>query len=309
MARRHWTVMVVPPGTGESKSVGLSTLGVKLILGTSVALVLTAFGLGYLAVSKAVALSRLERLERRNEYLAEELARSESMMSTLTEAIDTMVARDREVRLLAGLVPVDPDVQLAGIGGPIGPWTEKEQILSEGPTGQNMMHLVDDLEGLVRRATLLSSSFDAAHDTLETTIDRLLHMPSILPTQGWRTSEWAELRMHPIFHEELPHPGVDVAAPTGTPILAAADGTVINVFNNGGYGLMVTVNHGRGLVTRYAHCSRATVNIGQRVKRGDKIAEVGSTGIATAPHLHYEVLENGRQVDPKKYILPKSIID
>jgi murein DD-endopeptidase MepM/ murein hydrolase activator NlpD len=72
---------------------------------------------------------------------------------------------------------------------------------------------------------------------------------------------------------------------------------------------MVIVNHGRGLVTRYAHCSKATVKKGQAVTRGEKIAEVGRSGIATAPHLHYEVLEYGKAVDPKKYILPKAIID
>jgi murein DD-endopeptidase MepM/ murein hydrolase activator NlpD len=282
---------------------------VKLLSGAAVALVLTAFGLGYLAVSKAVALSKLDRLDRRNELLAEELSRSQQMMSAISEAIDTMVVRDREVRLLAGLVPVDPDVQLAGVGGPRGPWTEREQVLSEGATGRGVLELLNNLETYVRRANLLASSYDAAFDSLDHRVDQLLHYPSIIPAQGWRTSEWNQSRMHPIFHEELPHPGIDVAAPTGTPIIAAADGTVVNVFNNGGYGLMVVINHGRGLVTRYAHCSRAVVHVGQRVSRGDKIAEVGSSGIATAPHLHYEVLEHGKPVNPSKYILPKAIID
>jgi murein DD-endopeptidase MepM/ murein hydrolase activator NlpD len=309
MARRHWTIVVVPPGVGESRSVGVSTLLVKIASGAALALILSAVGLGYLAVSKAVALQRLDRLERRNELLAEELSRSQQMMSTISQAIDTMVVRDREVRLLAGLVPVDPDVQLAGIGGPRGPWTEKEQILSEGATGRRVLELLDNLETYVRRANLLASSYDIAFDSLGTRVDRLLHYPSILPAQGWRTSGWNERRMHPIFHEELPHPGIDIAAPTGTPIIAAADGTVVNVFNNGGYGLMVVINHGQGLVTRYAHCSRAVAHIGQRVKRGDTIAEVGSSGIATAPHLHYEVLERGKPVNPSKYILPKAIID
>lgn len=309
MARRRWTIVVVPPGAGESRSLGLSTRLVKLISGAAVALVLTSVGLGYLAVSKAVALSRLDRLERRNELLATELSRSQQMMSAISQAIDTMVTRDREVRLLAGLAPVDPDVQLAGIGGPRGPWTERQQILSEGATGRGVLELLDNLETYVRRATLLTNSYNAAFDSLDTHVTQLLHYPSILPAQGWQTSGWAERRMHPIFHQELPHPGIDIAAPTGTPIVAAADGTVVNVFNNGGYGLMVVVNHGRGLVTRYAHCSRAVVHTGQRVKRGEKIAEVGSSGIATAPHLHYEVLEHGRPVNPSTYILPKAIID
>ncbi len=302
-------MVIVPPGVGESRSLGVSRPALRLILGAATVTVVTAICLGYMAVSKAVALTRLERLERRNEFLAEELARSLDLMAAISDSIDVMTERDREVRLLAGLAPVDPDVQLAGIGGPIGAWTEREQVLSEGRSGTRVLEMRSDLDALIRRANLLSSSFDAAYDSLDSQVDRLLHYPSIVPAQGWRTSGFLDQRMHPIFHEELPHPGIDVAAPTGTPIVAAADGTVINVFNNGGYGLMVVVNHGRGLVTRYAHCSRATVHIGESVKRGQKIAEVGSTGIATAPHLHYEVLENGQHVDPKKYILPKSVID
>ncbi len=309
MSRRHWTVVVVPPGAGQSRSVGVSPRVLKSLIGTCAVIVIAAFAVGYFAVSKAVALKNLDRLERRNQLLAEELIRSNDLMAMISDSLAVIAEKDEQVRLLAGLEPVDPDVRLAGIGGPVGAWTEREQILSEGRAGRGVLRLGTDLEALLRRTSLLASSFDAAAESLETKVDMLLRMPSILPTQGWRTSGWSELRMHPIFHEELPHPGIDVAAPIGTPILAAADGTVTNVVTNGGYGLMVTINHGHGLVTRYAHCSRATVHIGQRVKRGEKIAEVGNSGIATAPHLHYEVLENGRPVDPSKYILPKYVID
>jgi murein DD-endopeptidase MepM/ murein hydrolase activator NlpD len=198
---------------------------------------------------------------------------------------------------------VDAGVQQAGIGGPAGEWTQRDQILSEGAEGRDAMALLENLDGLMRRATMLSSSFDAAAESVEVHVEQLLRTPSILPAKGWTTSQFAVQRMHPIHHRELPHEGVDVAAPRGTPILAAADGTVTHVYNNGGYGLMVTVNHGHGLVTRYAHCSKAVVRQGQRVARGEKIAEVGMTGIATAPHLHYEVLQYGRPKDPKEFIL------
>jgi murein DD-endopeptidase MepM/ murein hydrolase activator NlpD len=77
----------------------------------------------------------------------------------------------------------------------------------------------------------------------------------------------------------------------------------------GGYGMMLTIDHGRGLVTRYAHCSKILVKVGQRVRRNEKIALVGKTGIATAPHLHYEVIRHGRPVDPWTFILPDIIVD
>lgn len=281
----------------------MSLLTVRVLLGIAAVIVLTAVGLGYAAVTKAVALRELDRLERRNEYLAQEIARSERIVDSIGTAIDSITSLDSLIRVYAGMDLVDAGVQQAGIGGPAGAWTERDQILSEGPEGRDAMAMLENLDGLMRRASMLSSSFDAAAESVEVHVEQLLRTPSILPTKGWTTSQFAVQRMHPVHHRELPHEGVDVAAPRGTPILAAADGTVTHVYNNGGYGLMVTVNHGYGLVTRYAHCSKAVVRQGQRVKRGEKIAEVGMTGIATAPHLHYEVLQHGRPKDPKDFIL------
>jgi murein DD-endopeptidase MepM/ murein hydrolase activator NlpD len=281
----------------------MSLLRMRVLLGMAVAVVLTAMSIGYVAVSKAVALRKLDRLERRNQYLAEELSRSVRIVDSIRTSIDSITARDSLIRVYAGLDLIDADVQQAGIGGPAGEWTDRDQVLSEGPEGRDAMALLEDLDGLMRRASMLSSSFDVAAESVEVHVDMLLKTPSILPAKGWTTSGWAVTRMHPIYHKELPHEGIDVAAPRGTPILAAADGTVTHVYRNGGYGLMVTLSHGRGLVTRYAHCSKAMVERGQRVKRGDAIAEVGMTGIATAPHLHYEVLEYGRPKDPKDFIL------
>jgi hypothetical protein len=309
MTRRRWTIVIVPPGARESRNLGISPLALRIIIGVAVVIVLTVLGVGYAGVTKAVALSKLDRLERRNELLAEELARSHDIVASISLSIDSITRQDSMVRVLAGLEPIDAGVQQAGIGGPVGAWTEREQILSEGPEGQEALRMMENLDALMRRASMLESSFDAARDSLDSHVAALTHYPSILPAKGWQTSGWSVQRMHPIFHQELPHPGIDIAAPLGTPIFAAANGTVTAVYINGGYGLMVVVNHGRGLVTRYAHCSKAVVKKGQKVARGEKIAEVGKTGIATAPHLHYEVLEYGKAVNPKKYILPKAIID
>src|SRR5258707_585163 len=90
---------------------------------------------------------------------------------------------------------------------------------------------------------------------------------------------------------------------------AAAAGVVTDVGWEDGYGNMLTIDHGYGLVTRFAHCSRIFVVRGTRVKRGQKIALVGSTGLATGPHLHYEVWVNGKPVDPLHYVLPDAIVD
>jgi len=94
------------------------------------------------------------------------------------------------------------------------------------------------------------------------------------------------------------HTGIDIAVPTGTPILAGHDGVITQAGSAGDYGLMVTIDNGVGLVSRYAHCSQILVSVGQEVRQGDVIALVGSTGASTGPHLHLEVLVNGTFFNP-----------
>jgi murein DD-endopeptidase MepM/ murein hydrolase activator NlpD len=104
------------------------------------------------------------------------------------------------------------------------------------------------------------------------------------------------------------HRGVDFAARPGAPIRATADGTVLSASRQGGYGLMVEIDHGNGLVTRYAHCNSAAVRAGEHVERGQTIARVGSSGRASGSHVHYEILRNGLQVDPMDYVLPTDVV-
>ncbi len=98
------------------------------------------------------------------------------------------------------------------------------------------------------------------------------------------------------------HYGLDIAVATGTPIKAAADGRVTFSGTNGGYGIMVILDHGNGVETRYAHHSRNLVSVGQQVKRGDVIAYSGNTGVSTGPHLHFEIRHNNVAVDPQRYL-------
>ena len=100
-----------------------------------------------------------------------------------------------------------------------------------------------------------------------------------------------------------------MSAPMGAPIVAPASGTVTKVGRESGYGNVLEIDHGNGIVTRYAHCSRIDVRQGQRVTRGQRIAAVGSTGLSTGPHLHYEMHINGKVVDPLTYVLSDAIPD
>ena len=312
MAADKWTIVMVPHGAGGSRKVSVSTRALRIMATAVVILGIASVGFAYATITRAVDLSRLDRLERRNDILTEELARATQALGGLSDSLSAIAERDQLVRLLAGLEPTDPSVQLAGIGGPAGTWTEREQILSEAPEGRAALEVRTQLDGYIRRANLLAGSFQEAIDSLESHTNRLKRTPSISPippSVGWFTSGFARIRMHPIYNEPRPHPGIDVSAPLGTPILAPADGRVIDVRTKSGYGKTVTVEHGYGVQTFFAHCSRTHVRIGQSVKRGDKIAEVGRTGIATGPHLHYEILVKGKPVNPRTYIFPHAIVD
>ncbi|MGX7897051.1 M23 family metallopeptidase [Tsuneonella sp. HG222] len=125
-------------------------------------------------------------------------------------------------------------------------------------------------------------------------------MPTLAPTAYSRITSGFGTRRHPILGTLRSHSGIDLAAPTGTPIRATADG-VVSVANwKGGYGLFVGLKHAGGLESNYGHMSRLNVSAGQKVTRGQVIGYVGSTGMSTGPHVHYEVRMNGRAVDPAK---------
>ncbi len=118
-----------------------------------------------------------------------------------------------------------------------------------------------------------------------------------MPVNGRVTSGFGE-RFHPILGYERFHAGLDLAAAAGTPIVAAADGKVLRAGWTGGYGQAVEIVHSGGIETRYGHMSRIAAYSGEVVHRGDVIGYVGSTGLSTGPHLHFEVMKNGRPVNP-----------
>tara|TARA_B100000678_G_scaffold269447_1_gene256600 strand:- start:283 stop:1320 length:1038 start_codon:yes stop_codon:yes gene_type:complete len=119
----------------------------------------------------------------------------------------------------------------------------------------------------------------------------------VMPVNGRITSTFG-MRMHPLLHYRRMHKGLDIAAPRGSAIRAAAAGTVIFAGRAGGYGNLIKIRHNNGYVTVYGHMNNFAVRAGTRVDRGQRIGAVGSTGISTGPHVHYEVLKNGRAVNP-----------
>jgi len=302
--------MLIPHGEGGSKSVSVSATVLKLVFGVSVIVLASALTAAFGVVSRSVDLARASRLERENHVLAQEVGLLGQHVRTLSDTLSMISRHDDEVRLVAGLDPLDPEVRLAGIGGPVGSWAERDTLNRDGGAiGQQALRVHVDLDALTRQANLVAASFREASESLSSQIQRLAATPSIMPTQGYITSGFTMVRYHPILHENRPHLGIDITAPYGTPIVAPASGRVIKVGWENGYGLTVELDHGYGVQTLYGHMSRTAVQLGTLVHRGDRIGFVGSTGLATGPHVHYEVIVNGRPTDPMKFIMPDVIAD
>ncbi|MGH7462194.1 MAG: M23 family metallopeptidase, partial [Longimicrobiales bacterium] len=183
-----------------------------------------------------------------------------------------------------------------------GVW-QVDHVLSQAVQETNVR-----VKALLRRANLLTSSWREARDSLQHHHERLARTPSILPTDGHISSAFSRWRFHPILNYARAHRGIDISARTGTPIVAAARGRVDFAGRTGDYGLLVEIDHGFDILTRYAHTSKVFVRAGQIVERGDTIALVGSTGLAVGPHLHYEVLVSGHAVNPRQFLMGSNAI-
>jgi murein DD-endopeptidase MepM/ murein hydrolase activator NlpD len=123
--------------------------------------------------------------------------------------------------------------------------------------------------------------------------------PSILPVDGWITQNFSK----DTTHDGVAHPGLDIAAPAGTVIKAPANGIVVAVLQDIDYGTMVVLKHDNGIITRYGHCAKAMVSINDKIVQGQTIALVGNTGHSSAPHLHYELIKDGKNEDPLQYLV------
>jgi murein DD-endopeptidase MepM/ murein hydrolase activator NlpD len=304
MAKRRWTLVLVPHGSEPSRIVEVSYSVLRIAASAATGLLILVLLAGYATVSHTTDLSRTARLQQENEALAREIGELNGQLATLADTISQISQRDARIRVLANLEPIDPQVQAAGIGGPAA------DLGLMGVTGmaRRSAEIRIDLSALIRRANLLASSFREAADSLAYHTARLAATPSIMPTQGWLSSNFSSMRAHPILHTARPHEGIDVSAPMGSPIEAPAAGVVTDARWEAGYGNKIVIDHGFGIVTKFAHASKLLVRSGQRVSRGQRIALVGNSGLATGPHLHYEVHVKGRPVNPLKYVLPDGVV-
>ena len=277
------------PTRGEPVDLEITPRRLKALIAGAASLILVGLagliGAGF-ALAQASSAARLRaenaRLRAENQQLSQAYA-----------LLDTAISKEREIRTILGLQQKPAGFENLPRGMYIGDVSNPE-------TWQ--------LKRLLTLSKQETEELSRISEQLKSDIAARKNLPSIAPAAGVFTSGFG-YRRDPVYGGWRFHKGIDIAAPRGTPVVATADGVVARVGWNKGYGLAVEIDHGNGISTYYAHCSRAAVSPGMKVHRGDVIAYIGSTGKATGPHVHYEVRVKGVARNPEKYILTASNIE
>ncbi len=332
MENKSYTILIASNRHGETLKFTLRSSWLKFLsfLGFCLILLCATATLDYFGLLLKANENRLLKVE--NAALKSQFVVAEEKLSSLETSLERIQnftkklnlitnVEDEERTLKLALSPVTRAGANADAAGPVSRLPSSEFMIRDPQAPDKMF--TDEKTG--EMGVTREASRDFA--TLSVRIDRALRnsqlreqgvlqlwgslserqslltaTPSIKPTRGWYTSRFG-YRSDPYTNRPEMHAGLDMAAPPGTPVYAPADGVVSYVGFEPGYGKLVSIDHGYGVVTRYGHNSRVFVEQGQKVHRWDVISAVGNSGRSTGPHLHYEVRIHGIAVDPTNYIL------
>ncbi|MDD5687957.1 MAG: M23 family metallopeptidase [Elusimicrobia bacterium] len=286
------TIMIVPHSMAKTITMDVS----KEFIASLIFILIGIVGWAGLIINKQIDYWAMktenQTLSKETEYFAKEMLQARQMADNLREM-------DRELKKMLGLK------------------NKKAIILSGGPTVSELKRITtylsekkliitpqefkQHLSALENETQSLNTDFKETTNFIKTEKSRWSATPSLMPCYGNITCGFGP-RIHPIKKYKEIHLAIDIAADRGTPIKSSADGEVILADWQPGYGKLVVIEHGWGYMTRYGHCSKILVKRGQEVKKGQTIALIGSTGSATAPHLHYEIWKNGLATNPQRYL-------
>jgi murein DD-endopeptidase MepM/ murein hydrolase activator NlpD len=274
---------------------------VATIIGCSALLIAAlALGLNYLTVNVfGTGAAEIDALRNENRDLRTETVSLNERITALRSTLKDLESQGDELRLLVDLPPMDESVKEAGTGGSSVP-----ELLSFSPApGSDPLGEVDAvLFRISGELKVQEQSYSQILKKYEYNRSFFAALPALKPMQGPYASNKFGMRMHPILGIMREHQGVDIVGDVGTEVAAAGDGVVAMAgHTGGGYGNVVVINHGYGYQTLYAHLSKVLVKPGRRVKRGDVIARSGKSGLASGPHLHYEVRHNGVSMNPTDF--------
>jgi murein DD-endopeptidase MepM/ murein hydrolase activator NlpD len=309
MASKKITIVVVPEGPRKIRQIKIpkfwvfSLVVIFLAVSLSVAWVVR----DYLSIKRN--LPHLAGLQEENTLQKQQITSLAGKVEAINQKMAELKEFDRKVRAMVSTAPSNGSgMEVSG---------EPQQFIGMGGSDSSLTGINSPSERghkklvrlMYRALDNLDSDISVQKDE-KTELLRLLDRrksilactPSVWPARGWVSSGFG-YRLSPFTNEKEFHRGLDICNRKGAPVLAPADGVVFSVDWDPGYGKTVTINHGYGLNTLYAHLDKIYVKKGQVVKRHQEIAQVGDTGRTTGAHLHYEVHLNGVPVNPLRYIL------
>ena len=219
----------------------------------------------------------------------------------IEDVLGDIQQRDNNLyRIIFESEPVQQSILRAGFGG-----VNRYDALEGYSNSDLMIEATRRSEILLNQLRVQSKMMDEMIDKADEKSEQLKTRPAIQPIENkdlTYTAAGFGMKMHPFYRTKMFHEGIDFTAPVGTPVRATGDGEVVETQRLGPQGIKVVIDHGYGYKTIYAHLEKFTVNPKQKVTRGETIGSVGSSGMSTAPHLHYEVHKNGKPVNPINYL-------
>lgn len=298
MARKEY---IYNPQTLDYEEYKPST---KKIFGRALLFILTAglLGFGVVTLIQNIVGSPKERmLTREIEFMKLQYDIINDKIVNIEEHLGEMQDRDDNIyRMIFEADPIPTSVRKAGYGG-----SDRYEALNGYENSTIIKETAKKIDVIESQLNVQSKSFDDVYEMANNKAQMLSCIPAIMPVKDvdiYRISSHYGYRTDPFYKVQKLHNGIDFSAPIGTHIYCSGDGVVEKVTKgNSGYGNNIVVNHGYGYKTRYAHLSKAYVKVGQKVKRGEHIADVGNSGKSTAPHLHYEVIKNDKAINPVNF--------
>lgn len=294
MAKKYVSIIIVPHNKATSRNISLSEKTIKIAagIGLFVFIALTVFLVDYFTIN--VTRQKYKALWDENAQQKTAIAQYQQTVDKLQTTIDDYENYAKKLNVMAGLKSDEVLEGEPGVGSGI--------VQEMGDSGPAQTLDLSDLNDISQKADRITKNFDTLTTFFENQALQLASTPTIWPTKGYMSSSYG-WRDDPFTGKRTFHHGIDIATSQGNPIYATADGTVIQARTDKIGGKTIKIKHMFGYVTIYCHMSKFLVNVGQKVKRGETIGLVGSTGKSKAPHVHYEVQLNGKEKNPYYYLL------
>jgi len=260
-------------------------------------------------INNLISFKSIQKHKHNNNKLQNIIEDQQDKINSLIVEIDKINKRDDNMRSLLKLPIIDKDIRKLGVGGSNTNDENLNNLEYLLPKQINLNNIKNNIEFLLRTVNLEKFSYSEIEDKVYNNEDKILHYPAIHPISkiNSKFSSGFGYRYDPFTKKRKLHEGHDFSADVGTPIVATANGIVKSSRYYGSFGNYIEIDHGNGFITCYGHLSNRAVKKGEPIERGQYIGKVGNTGRSTAPHLHYEVRYNNKNLDPTNFYFDLSL--